>query len=450
MSIRGKFLHFFRNSAGSSYGPHGVAAIIVGIVLKPGLFVALFFLVFSAFAQEDSVFAPFPSRLQPSPEDSGVRLTWRDAPEDVAAYRVYRHTQAITQDSLAEAELIATVAPQTESFLDRPEPGSYHYAVIAENEAGTLYPVLIPFRNRTSSPITVATPEEPEEPARVLRSVSAEGGADGVTISFRTHSGGAQLVLYRSTRRIDSADALAEAVQVAELPASEGSYADFPVPGVGYYYALFPEEMVTEGEMRFEAGVTITETTVEVPLTGSRVTLPPFKVSPRSRAPLPLLRISREITGDNAPLPPSLLTPRDAVALNVETENALARLLDAKGPAAPESPEPQILPAERSPAEKGPADALASIVKGPFSAGRWGEAGSLLDNLLASILPEEVRARAHFYRAQTYYFSGRTRQAFVEFLLAREAHYAETAPWIDHILATLAAASTSASPTGGR
>lgn len=403
-----------------------------------------------AVAQENDVFAPFPSRLQPTAEDSGVRLTWRDAPEEVAAYRIYRDTEPITRDSLAEADLLATVAPGTESYLDRPEPGSYHYAVVAENEAGTLFRVLIPFRNRTSRPITIAAPEEPAEPARILRSLSAGGDADGVTLSFQTRSEAARLVLYRSTRRIDSADALAEAVRVAEFPASEGSYADFPVPGVGYYYALFPEEMVTDGKMRFEAGVTITGTPVQIPLTGSRVTLPPFEASPRARAPLPLLRISREISGDNAPLPPSLLTPRGAVALSAETENAISRLLDTEAGAATAGPEPRILPAERSPAEKGPADALASIVKGPFSAGRWGEAGSLLDNLLASVLPEEVRTRAHFYRAQTYYFSGLPRQAFVEFLLAREAHYADTTPWIDHILVTLAAGATSAGPAAGR
>lgn len=408
--------------------------------------VLLFAVLGTVVAQESGIFAPFPSRLRVAVRDPRVRLTWRDAAADVSAYRIYRHTEEITDDNLDAATLLETVPAGTETYLDEPQPGTYHYAVVAENADGSVFRVLIPFRNRTTEPVRITETleqEEPAEAATMVRSITAGRDADGVEITFDAAPDDAAVVLYRSAQPLDSTDALARATRIAELQAADGALTDFPVPGVSYYYGLFPAEALTEGDPVFEPGVTVTDAPVEIPLTTTRVTLPPFEGGPRSRNPLPFLRISRELDGGDAGLPQNPSLSRPALELDEETAAAVARVLETLPDPAPEPLEPQILPRDRAAAEKGPASALATIVTGPFSERRWEEAGRLLDNLLSTTLPEDVESRSHFYRAQTYYFTDRPRPAFLEFLLAREDYYLEARPWTERILNDLEAESGS-------
>jgi TolA-binding protein len=167
------------------------------------------------------------------------------------------------------------------------------------------------------------------------------------------------------------------------------------------------------------------------------VTLPPFEGGPRSRNPLPFLRITRELDGGEAQLPQNPVSVRPAVALEDETTAAVSRITENLPEPRVESLEPRVLPVDRSTTEKGPAAALSTIATGAFAEGRYSEAERLLENLLSISLPDDVAARSHFYLAQTYYFTGRPRPAFLEFMLAREGYYLETRPFVDRILSEL-------------
>ena len=392
-----------------------------------------------AWAQDGGMFAPFPSRLRVAVRDPEVRLTWRDAAADVAGYRVYRHTEEITADNLADATLLEAVEAGTETYLDRPEPGSYHYAVVAETGAGSVYRVLIPFRNRTTEPVRITETFEPEEVRTEVRAIAAERSADEVRVEIDATPSDRRLVLFRSARPLDSTDALARATRVTELAAEQSPVTDFPVPGIGYYYGAFPAESLAEGEPRFEPGVTVTAEPVEIPLTTTRVTLPPFEGGPRSRNPLPFLRISEPLEDGDARLPRNPVAMQPRLPLDAETEAAVNRILESLPEPQVEPLEPVVLREDRSTAEKGPAYALSTIATGAFDAGNWQEAEMLLENLLSTSLPPRVASRAHFYLAQAYYFTDRPRTAFLEFLLAQDDYYLETRPWIDRILSNLAA-----------
>ncbi|MFP4373106.1 MAG: hypothetical protein ACLFPO_02145 [Spirochaetaceae bacterium] len=402
-----------------------------------------------AWTQEDGVFAPFPSRLRVAVRDPEVRLTWRDASVGVAGYRVYRHTEEITADNIREATLLETVPAGTETYLDRPEPGRYHYAVVAETEEGSLYRVLIPFRNRTTDPVSITETVEPEETGPEVRGIRASRTEDEVRLDIDAIPPDGPLVLFRSARPLDSMDALARATRVAELAAEDAPAIDFPVPGVGYYYGAFPAESLADGRPRFEPGVTVTAEPVEIPLTTARVTLPPFEGGPRSRNPLPFLRMSHPLEDASPLLPQNPVALQPKLPLDTETEAAVGRILESLPEPDVARPEPVILREDRSAAEKGAAYALSTIATGAFEAGNWEEAEMLLENLLSTSIPATVASRAHFYLAQTYYFTDRPRTAFLEFLLAQDDYYLETQPWIDRILSDLAAEAPAADTAGG-
>jgi hypothetical protein len=233
-------------------------------------------------------------------------------------------------------------------------------------------------------------------------------------------------------------DALANATRVGEVTSGDAPVLDYPVPGISYFYGVFPADALAEGDPRFEPGVTVTADEVRIPLTTTRVTLPPFEGGPRSRNPLPFLRITRELDGAEEELPQNPASVRPAVPLDEETAAAVARVTEALPEGDSERPEPRVLPVDRSTAEKGPASALSTVATGAFAERRFEEAERLLENLLSTPLPPDVKARSHFYLAQSYYFTGRLRPAFLEFLLARDEYYLETRPFIDRILSELA------------
>jgi len=441
------FLHVYRQAE--------TPPIIVEVMSRRVFYVAVLCLALSSIAapptvsaQDGGVFAPFPSRLRVAVRDPEVRLTWRDAAADVASYRVYRHTDEITADNLSEATLLEAVEAGTETYLDRPEPGSYHYAVIAQTEDGSLYRVLIPFRNRTTESVRITETFEPEEIRTEVRAIAAERSADEVRIAIEAGPPDRRLVLFRSARPLDSTDALARATRVTELTAEEASVTDFPVPGIGYYYGAFPPESLAEGEPRFEPGVTVTAEPVEIPLTTTRVTLPPFEGGPRSRNPLPFLRISRPLEDGDARLPRNPVAMQPRLPLDAETETAVDRILESLPEPRVEPLEPVILREDRSVGDKGAAYALSTIATGAVDSGNWQEAEMLLENLLSTSLPARVASRAHFYLAQAYFFTDRPRTAFLEFLLAQNDYYLETRPWIDRILSNLSSATTAGDTDG--
>ncbi len=384
------------------------------------------------------VFAPFVSRIDVIPQGEDVALTWRDSPDLRGGYQVLRSTEPIASDNYTRARVAGRVPPGEESFLDRPGvAGRYYYAVAGEMETGAIYPIFIPFRNATARPVTVEPAPPPEQRAASITDISAQPEEDAVNISFSASKEGRNLIVYRSTKAIDSLEVVAEATRLATLPSSEGGFVDYPVPGVDYYYGVFDSELVALGLLDFEPRNNVTEVPVGLPLAIARQTTPEVLSRTMRRRPLPLLSVNREIeTGRliGSRRQPPLPEPRE---LSAETVAAIGPLRGNGEGRSPEEPRLVILPEERISADKGPDFTLATIVNGTLGRGNWAEGQELLENFRTLPLDEDITARVHFYLGQSHFFQGDYRTAFLEFLLARDHYFSATDPWLDTILERL-------------
>jgi len=384
------------------------------------------------------VFAPFVSRLDVIPQGEEVALTWRDSPDLSGGYQVLRSTEPISSDNYTQARVAGRVPPGEESFLDRPGvAGEYYYAVAGEMATGAIYPIFIPFRNATAGPVTVEPGPPPEERAASITDISAVAEESSVDVTFSASKEGRNLVVYRSTKTIDTLEVVAEATRLATLPSSERSFVDYPVPGVDYYYGVFDSELVALGLLEFEPRSNVTADPVGLPLATARQATPEALRRTMRRRPLPLLSVNREIeTGRliGSQRQPPFPEPQE---LSPETVAALAPLRGNGDGPDPEEPRLVILPEERISADKGPDFTLATIVNGTLERGNWAEGQELLENFRTLPLDEEITARVHFYLGQSHFFQGDYRTAFLEFLLAREHYFAASEPWLDSILKRL-------------
>jgi hypothetical protein len=96
----------------------------------------------------------FVSRLKAEPIDYQVKLTWSDSPDLKGDCVVYRSLEEISSQSLARADIIGSVKTGTGYFVDTPPNRSgWFYAVLIRDSAGNLYPLLVPFRNKTTAPV---------------------------------------------------------------------------------------------------------------------------------------------------------------------------------------------------------------------------------------------------------------------------------------------------------
>jgi hypothetical protein len=408
----------------------------------------------SAQQSEGGVFAPFVSRLRLAINDPQVRITWDPAPGVVSSYLVYRSQEEITTETLDQAELIGQVSAETGSYLDIPlERGSYHYAVLVEAADGRPIRFVIPGRNASIRPVEVAELASELERSAVIRAIEATvADARTVELTISADRGGRTLALYRSTTPILSINDLRTATLFREVASELRSAEDFPVPGVQYYYAAVDTARILAEEVELEAGRNTTAAPVLLPLTvaaaddastaapartentqpGESPAFEPISTAVRA-LPLPFLQLQTRLSTDE-----QLRNPRfflgDRVRVGRETEGAIRTLLDLSTAQSAVPTGPRLLEIDTIENPSGANYTLQTILQGPFARMAWEEALIQLNNFLSLPLTEELRARAHYYRAQLYYQLHDSRQALLEFLLARDRYYPESEAWIGHIL----------------
>ncbi|MDA3949084.1 MAG: hypothetical protein PF508_07635 [Spirochaeta sp.] len=385
---------------------------------------------------ERDVFAPFVSRLRVAVRDPQVRLTWRDSDDlESGSYRVYRHTEEITRDTIDDAALVAEVDTGVETYLDTPlEEGAYYYAVIAAEESGRMYPIFVPFRNKTIRSVTVAQLETEEDLAASVYGIEALAQDNAVVVRFEASRGGRDLVVYRSTTPLTDDDQIPNATLIDEFGSSTRRFADYPVPGVDYYYGVFDKALVERGSVSVRPGENALATAVRVGLNDATELQIQIPRATKRRAPLPILHLAEGIqSGDR--LARNSVPEQAGRILDPATEAAVRALLERAPEPAVFRPEPRVLPEERAADGAGAAYTLAQVVNTEFAAGNYARTADLLRNLLTLPLSGTLERRTRFYLGQALYFDGRRQPAFVEFLLAADGElYTEVAPWIDGIL----------------
>jgi hypothetical protein len=377
--------------------------------------------------------APFASRLKADIVASQVKLTWRDAPDLVGVYLVYRATEEITPETFARAVLVGTADTGVESFIDTPpDRGGYYYAVVFRDNTGKSYPLLIPFRNKTTSAVSVQTTAPEQQLAARIAGIRAapSAGGDGVEVTFTASSPSRDLLLFWGTAPLATPEDLLRSASATELDPGTTRYLLPALPGIDYWFAVMDAGLYKLGQAGITPGVNATTAPVRMAINPSRVSGAP-RGTARRITPLPSFSIPAGVldgakSGDSGivQVPPE----RKVSAAAARTIGLL--LQGIARPAAAER-QPEVFPSDATPIPGTELSRVQQIVAGPFADGDMhGAQKQLLDFLMMRRAPD-VDAHARFYLGQTYYFQGKPRDALMEFLVAEGSYFQQVQSWKD-------------------
>ncbi|MCX7025733.1 MAG: hypothetical protein NT080_14135 [Spirochaetes bacterium] len=381
----------------------------------------------------ESIFAPFPSRIRVVTRGLTVIVAWEDSADIEGDYAIYRYGQAIDASNFGNALFLGSVPIGSMSFEDNPpDPKAYYYLVLGRDAKGLVYEVFVPLKNATMMPISVAVPEKPKG---VIESISATRRNDAIVLLYVVSKPGDNYVLYRHIEPILSVPKLLESTIVALFEDTAGSFVDYPVPGISYFYALVEEKALTSGEIKLEAGVNATTTAVVIPTGLYRTGLPAVSAVSRN-IPLPYLSLNRSVGTDGGTIADGIDLPEPR-QLTIETEKALRRYLAGIPSLSMEIPRLRVFQEDLKPAAGAEDYTLGIIARDKLQRGVYVEAADHLIRYLSIQRTPNAAARAHFYRGEALAFSGSLRDAFFEFLLAEDRYYVESNEWINYILEKL-------------
>ncbi len=375
----------------------------------------------------------FVSRLKAEPIDYQVKLTWADSPDIKGTCVVYRSAEEITSQSLRRADVIGTVATGTGYFVDTPPDRSgWFYAVLIRDTASNLYSVLVPFRNKTSAPVSPQTSAPEERLAAQVTGIKAAptGKGDIIQVSFSVSNRTRDLLLFWGPTAFTKPEDLLKATRTMPLDPGTTSYVVPVLPGVDYWFAVLDSGMFKIGQSPLVKGGNTTAYPIQLQVTASHG-LPAVTPTSRRGIPLPSLAIDRGVQTGLA-LPgtdvPGLPTPRP---LSDSARKAMAFLNAEAAASGSKVPRAQVLPSDTTPTPGGELGRLQEIVQGPFLGGDMTLAQQKLLDFLNLPRKPELNARARFYLGQVYYFQGDPRDALMEFLAARDFYYQQCEAWLD-------------------
>jgi hypothetical protein len=394
----------------------------------------LFFVVTSWAQTSADIFAPFVSNLQAVAEENRIVLTWSDSPDNIEAYRIYSSKTPFSRDHAPESSPVATIESGNEVFSFYPrDTDPYYFAVLGVDDQGREYPLYIPFRNITSEAVSIIEVASLEERAARIEKISAVASGEVVYISYSSSAPERGVQVYRSTSPIVDKENLTSASLVVSLGQSTGRVTDFPLPGLDYYYAIVDRELADKNDIRIEPGVNSTVNPASVSLPSS-ISSQETRRSSRTR-PLPFLALPRSVkTGDHLVSIDKYVLPPFR-PLSQDTDTVARKLITSLPPRDEmETPQPLIFPVDKSPGENPEAMLLSSILNGSFLDKEWKAAEKELVNFLAIRRAASLEARAQHYLGQVYFFQERYREAFYQFLFAKDAYQVESSTWLDAVL----------------
>jgi hypothetical protein len=390
----------------------------------------------------EMVFAPFISSLSADAKDDVVKLVWTDARDVKGSVIIFRSQKPFEGSKGDFSTKLAEVPYGAGSYIDHPpSPGVWYYFVAATDEANIRYDIMIPYVNTISAQV-----KEPD--AAVLAAASVAPGGTVATVSafsdihaavqgdsvVVSYAGGAGsgAILYRSATPIARIQDLLGAVIVL-AGAQASPFVDYPVPGIGYYYAILAEDELKSGKVSIVQGRNATASSVEVPAGRYRVGLPGPQRDTRSM-PLPLISVEAAYPAAATGAPP----PAVPATLSPAATKAVAGLAPAKIEQKPVvQRKPRAFPQDLEAPAGGEEYALRSIVQGPFAKRDWEESTAQLASYLSLPRSPASEARARYYLGQAYYFGGKPREALFEFLLVQKQYAAEAGEWIHSLLPQL-------------
>lgn len=382
--------------------------------------------------EKTEVFAPFVSRLRATTEESSIKLTWKSS-ADIKNYKqVYRHIEEISEANFSQSEFIARLAPNQDYYIDLPpDTRKYYYAVLLEDQEGNLYRLFIPFRNKTSLPAGVSRAGKEEDLAASVTNITVVVQGEAIIVSFESSKPERQLLLFRSTLPVRNSEDLLRASSPVALNRNSSKYRDLPIPGVDYYYTVLDGDLFKLGKVILIQGENSTRLPVKLPLSSSRTGLP-ASFSQLRPIPLPYLQINSgveqggELTS-SLPFP----LPEQIESLKPATNKAIAKIFSGFSESVSPEIQLEILEADQGGNSGREGHALMEILQKQLLQGNFSQAEALFSKFLSIRRSSDIEARTHFYLAQSLYFQGKYREAFLTFLLALNHYYTQIQPWLE-------------------
>ena len=395
------------------------------------------FLIGSQLSLSAEIFAPFVSGLSASVSANAVTLTWKPAPSGIDVYDIYRSTESLNESSFARAVKIGSVRSDKSAFTDYPPTtDNYYYAVLGRSKDNTLYKLFIPYRNITVSPVTVETTDSMKAVATKISQLSATPAEDAIRLEFESSKPNREVIIYRSNNRIQSQQDLIEASAIATIGSQERQYTDYPLGGISYFYAVVDAEMAKAGSYDFRSGENSLAEPVELPV-GTQISLQRSKPDARI-TPLPYLLLNNGSFSRANFSRPSAELDEDTQAVWKKLDGLLASGSE------PSAASPDILPIDQTDqsgtdsSQDNSTQQLARIVNNSFPENTrdrtaWQNAEKQLGAFFNISRTDSVETRAHYYMGQAYFFQGKYKQAFFEFIMAQDDFYTEVQPWLERI-----------------
>jgi hypothetical protein len=211
-----------------------------------------------------------------------------------------------------------------------------YYAVLIESTEGRLYSIFIPFRNKTTTPVSIRPPAAESDLAAEIKDLRASVQGEVVVVTFSSSSADRDLLLFRSTRPIRRVEDLVESSSLVPLNPGTTLYEDRPIPGLEYYYCVVDGRLLQGGKAPIVPGQNSLTSSAVVPLSVGQAP------SPARSRPLPRLMIPAGVEfGDELIPSPPFLLPRQQ-ELGPATAKAVARLRASIRPASPPPVRPVI------------------------------------------------------------------------------------------------------------
>jgi hypothetical protein len=395
--------------------------------------ILMFLMTHSAYTSDNYVFAPFVSRLKAVENDSSIKLSWKDSRDIKGSCLIYRHTEKISRNNFSDAFLVAEIPLETENYTDTAMAETdFYYSVLVKNETGNIYDIFIPYRNVTSNPVSISNIKKIDDNITHISYLRVSEKKDSLYLTFRSSNPERNAAVLRSSRPIFTVEDIKTAALLSIIPSLKGSYTDFPIAGIPFYYC------VVDAQLLKSYNITI------IPFENSTISPSEIKISDNSIAafqkavylrpePLPAIFIDRDVitgrkisSGYNNFFPEKDIKPvTEKIILSIIKENPLAESVM----------ESEILNPDDYYNQKENIQ-LSVLIERYFFKNEWAELKKKLMDFIRTSDRKSLKDRGSFYLGQCYYFTGEYNRAYLEFLASSDSFYPESKKWMNNILQT--------------
>ena len=364
-----------------------------------------------------------PTRFRAAVNGSTLELSWEAPSDPPGGWGLYRSSQAFSSKTMAQAEILGKYPGAQRSLRYSPtDAKAWFYALLPFDGSGVVQQQFMPGKTVTAIALSV-TPEVAKPaapPPTPIGDLAASGSPTALTLSFSIQKGTGDVLMYRSLSPFSDATSLLAASLIATLPDTTKSFLDYPIPGSSYYYALVKESDLKSGTLSFGPGGAATIGPVGIAAPPGSPALPETGDLARSY-PLPYWLFAKP--GD-----PGI--GEDRARISSQTEKAIASILSPFPASKPRPPVLTVLQEDKGQARGGEEYALSLIIQGSLRSADWRTAISQLQGYLSLNRSPAIASRAHFYLGEAFAMTGSYRDAFFEFLLARDFNAPATRPWL--------------------